>query len=90
MTLRRQLFLGISLICLMIFIGMAVLGISGTRAYLEEQLGSHAQDAASSLVHPLSQSLGSSDDVLAETQIATLFDRGYFQRIAVFSADGTL
>lgn len=90
MTLRRQLFFGISLICLVIFIGMAVLGISGTKAYLEEQLGSHAQDAASSLVHPLSQSLGSSDTVLAETQIATLFDRGYFQRIAIFSADGTL
>lgn len=88
MTLRRQLFLGISLIFLGAFVGLALLGVSGTRQYLEEQLGSHAQDAASSLVHPLSQSLGAGDRTLAETQVATLFDRGYFQRIAVLGNDG--
>ena len=88
MTLRRQLFLGISLIFLGVFVGLALLGVSGTRQYLEEQLGSHAQDAASSLVHPLSQSLGAGDRTLAETQVATLFDRGYFQRIAVLGNDG--
>lgn len=90
MTLRRQLFLGISLIFLGVFVGLAVLGVSGTRAYLEEQLGSHAQDAASSLVHPLSQSLGNGDLTLAETQVSTLFDRGYFQRIAVLGMDASV
>lgn len=88
MTLRRQLFLGISVIFLMVFVGLTVLGVSGTRKYLEEQLGSHAQDAASSLVHPLSQSLGAGDKTLAETQLSSLFDRGYFQRIAVLGMDG--
>lgn len=90
MTLKRQLFFGISLIFLCVIVGLAILGVSGTRAYLEEQLGSHAQDAASSLVHPLSQSLASADLTLAETQVASLFDRGYFQRIAVLSMDGAL
>lgn len=88
MTLRRQLFIGISVIFLMVFIGLAVLGISGTRKYLEDQLGSHAQDAASSLAHPLSQSLAAGDRTLAETQLSSLFDRGYFQRIAVLGMDG--
>jgi diguanylate cyclase (GGDEF)-like protein len=90
MTLRRQLFVGISVIFLVIFIGIAALGVSGTRAYLEEQLGSHAQDSASSLVHSLSQSLAEGDRVLAETQLATLFDRGYFQRMLVLSVDGAV
>ncbi|WP_083650967.1 bifunctional diguanylate cyclase/phosphodiesterase [Azonexus hydrophilus] len=90
MTLRRQLFLGISVIFLGVFIGLAILGVSGTRTYLEEQLGSHAQDAASSLVHPLSQSIGAGDRILADTQVATLFDRGYFQRIAVLGTDGAV
>lgn len=90
MTLRRQLFLGISVIFLGVFVGLAILGVSGTRTYLEEQLGSHAQDAASSLVHPLSQSLADGDMILAETQVATLFDRGYFQRIAILGLDGSV
>ncbi|MDD2884869.1 MAG: EAL domain-containing protein [Dechloromonas sp.] len=90
MTLRQQLFIGISIIFALIFAGLVWLGVSGTRAYLEEQLGSHAQDAASSLVHPLSQAQGEGDDVLAQTLVATLFDRGYFQRIAVLAADGRL
>lgn len=90
MTLRQQLFIGISIIFALIFAGLVWLGISGTRAYLEEQLASHAQDAASSLVLPLSQARGEGDEVLAQTLVATSFDRGYFQRIAILAADGSL
>lgn len=90
MTLRRQLFIGISMVFFGIFAGLVLLGVTGTQAYLEEQLGSHAQDAASSLVHPLSQSVGIGDRTLAQTQVASLFDRGYFQRIAVLAVDGSV
>lgn len=90
MTLRRQIFIAISVVFLGIFIVLTVLGIQGTRNYLEEQLGTHAQETASSLAHPLAQSLGKGDMALATTQLATLFDRGYFQRIAVLGTDGTV
>lgn len=88
MSLRQQLFLAISAIVLAIFLGLTWADVRSTRAYLEEQLGSHAQDAASALVHPLSVALGKGDLQLAETQVATIFDRGYFQRIVVLSLKG--
>ena len=85
MTLRRQLFLAISLVFLVVFAGLLFLGVKSTRNYLEQQLGSHAQDAATSLALPLSQSLGKGDTVLARTQVGSVFDRGYFKRIVVIS-----
>jgi hypothetical protein len=84
-TLRRQLFLAISLVFLVIFIGLLFLSIKSTRNYLEQQLGSHAQDAATSLTLPLSASLGKGDVILAQTQVESVFDRGYIKRIAVIS-----
>jgi diguanylate cyclase (GGDEF)-like protein len=88
MSLRRQLLIGISAIFFFVILGLGALGVSGTRNYLEEQLGSHAQEAATSLSHRLAQAIGSGDTVMAETLVATLFDRGYFQRIAVLGLDG--
>ena len=90
MTLRRQLFIAISLVFLVIFLGLMIVGINGTRDYLEQQLGSHAQDAASSLSLPLAQSLGKGDAGLANVQVTSMFDRGYFQRIAVIGIDGSV
>jgi diguanylate cyclase (GGDEF)-like protein len=89
MTLKRQLLGGISLVFLLVFLGLIVVGINGTRDYLEQQLGSHAQDAASSLSLPLAQSLGRGDTGLAAIQVASMFDRGYFQRIMVRGIDGS-
>lgn len=88
MTLRRQLFIAISGLFLLIFVVLMIFGVRGTRDYLEQQLGSHAQDAASSLSLPLAQSLGKNDPALANVQVASMFDRGYFQRIAVIGIDG--
>ncbi len=89
MTLKRQLLIGISAVFLLVFVGLIAVGIQSTRSYLEQQLGSHAQDAASSLSYPLSQSLGKGDAGLASIQVSTLFDRGYFQRITVRATDGS-
>ena len=44
--------IGVSLLVLLVASG------SGTRRYLEQQLASHAQDAATALSIPLAQSLG--------------------------------
>ena len=88
MTLRGQLFWGISVLFLVIVVGLMYLSVRGTRNYLEQQLGSHAQDAATALSIPLAQSLGTPDLVLAELQVASVFDRGFFQNITVLAARG--
>ena len=85
MTLRRQLFWGISLIFCFLFVGLVVQSVLSTRNYLQQQLGSHAQDAATSLSRGLSEALARNDRVLAETQVASFFDRGYFRSIQVLS-----
>lgn len=90
MRLRSQLFIAISLVFLLIFVGLMYVSVSATKGYLEEQLSSHAQDAANALAHSLAESLGKSDVSLAKTQVSTIFDRGYYQSILVLSATGSL
>src|SRR5471030_1783756 len=88
MTLRRQLFIVICSIFFIILAGLLLLSVSSTRDYLQQQLASHAQDAATSLSYPLADALAKDDKVLAEVQVLAMFDRGYFHKIEVRSADG--
>ncbi|MCX7177130.1 MAG: EAL domain-containing protein [Proteobacteria bacterium] len=90
MRLRNQLFVAISLVFLLIFFGFMYVSVSATKGYLEEQLGSHAQDAATSLSYPLAESLARSDVSLAKTQVSMVFDRGYYQKITVISPTGVI
>src|SRR5450830_648085 len=69
MTLRRQILAVISLVFLGILAGLLVFSVRGTRDYLEQQLASHAQDAATALSLPLAQSLGRDDKVLVEREL---------------------
>jgi len=89
MTLRRQLFSAIFCIFLIVFVGLLALSVNSTREYLQQQLASHAQDAATSLSYPLAEALAKEDKVLAGIQVSAMFDRGYFQKIVVRSADGS-
>jgi EAL domain-containing protein (putative c-di-GMP-specific phosphodiesterase class I)/GGDEF domain-containing protein len=68
-----------------------ILGVSlsGTRRYLEQQLASHAQDAATAMSITLVPSLAKGDTVLAQTQVMSVFDRGYYKRVDVLAADRT-
>ena len=88
MTLRRQILAVISLVFLGILAGLLVFSVRGTRDYLEQQLASHAQDAATALSLPLAQSMGRDDMVLVELNVASVFDRGFFKRIVVTDAKG--
>lgn len=90
MTLRRQLFLTLSALFLAVLAGLMMLNIKGTRDYLEQQLGSHAQDAATSLSLRLSQVMGRKDPVLNEMQVDSVFDRGYFQRIVLVDSQNVV
>ncbi|MBC3860844.1 EAL domain-containing protein [Undibacterium jejuense] len=59
-----------------------------TRDFLQQQLSSHAQDTAGSLSHDLATSLSRNDLVLAEVQLSSVFDRGYYQKIILFDVYG--
>lgn len=87
MSLRNQL-LGVLLsLIAAILVAIGWVSIQGTRSYLEQQLASHAQDAATALSVTLGQSMGKGDTVLAEAQVVSVFDRGYFKRIEVLGPD---
>ena len=88
MTLRRQLLLAISIIFFAVFIGLQMLSVLTTRDYLQQQLASHAQDAATALSRPLEEALVKNDQTLANIQISTLFDRGYYKKIVVLDPAG--
>ena len=88
MTLRRQLLIAISILFLLVFAGLQTLSILSTKDFLQQQLSSHAQDAASSLSHTLVEPLAANDRTLAEIQIAAMFDRGYYRQIILLSPDG--
>jgi hypothetical protein len=87
MTLRRQIFLVLSVLFFAVLAAVLAVSVSGTRQYLEQQLASHAQDAATAMSVTLGQALGKGDTVLAEAQVHSVFDRGYFKRIAVLGPD---
>ena len=88
MTLRRQLLLAISIIFFAVFLGLQTLSVLTTRDYLQQQLASHAQDAATALSRPLEEALVKNDQTLANIQISTLFDRGYYKKIVVLDPAG--
>lgn len=87
MSLRNQLLLALSALFLAVLTVIQAVSVVGTRSYLEQQLASHAQDAATTLSVTLSQSLGKSDVVLAQAQVLSVFDRGYYKRIEVLGTN---
>ncbi|MBI5909071.1 MAG: EAL domain-containing protein [Betaproteobacteria bacterium] len=88
MTLFKQLFFGASLLFLLVLAGVEAIYLSNARLYVQQQLESHSQDAATSLslwlatVHPFE------DRALIETVVNSTFDRGYYQSIRVVSVSG--
>ena len=49
MTLFRQLFLGSAVLFLVLLLGVEAIYLATARLYLQQQLESHSQDAATSL-----------------------------------------
>ena len=90
MSLRRQFSLAFLTLFLSLLLIVVMVSVSGTRRYLEQQLASHAQDAATALSLPLGQALGKDDLVLAQANVASMFDRGYFKSITVLGNDRSL
>jgi diguanylate cyclase (GGDEF)-like protein len=87
MRLSSQLIIGLSLGFLLLLLGLQGIYLVNARNYLQEQLGSHAQDSATSLSLLLADPLAANDMVLVEVSLSAVFDRGYFRRIAVLAAN---
>jgi len=88
MRLSRQLVLGVSIGFLLLLLGLEGIYLGNARSYLQQQLGSHAQDSATSLSLLLAEPLAAKDPVLTEVSVMAVFDRGYFRSIRVISANG--
>lgn len=89
-TLHGQLMRVMAVIFALAFGGVGAVHWNSTRAYLEQQLASHAQDAASSLALALSTTLQGEDLSQAEVTVMSLFDRGYYRSLTVRATDGTV
>lgn len=91
MRLSHQLFAGSALVFLVVLAAVFGSHVETSRVYLEKQLASHAQDAATSLAVALTASLrenGTRDMALAGTTVSAVFSRGYYRRIALLDQHG--
>ena len=88
MTLFKQLFYGASLLFLLVLAGVEAIYLTNARHYMQQQLESHSQDAATSLGLWLATIKPFEDRALIGTVVNTSFDRGYYQSIRVVSAKG--
>lgn len=88
MTLRRLLELAVSGLLLLLLLGTLSSNLYNLRQYMQAQLQSHAQDAATSLGLSLSTAVDASDLAVAGSMINAIFDSGYYQRIILADRDG--
>ncbi|MEJ1355060.1 MAG: EAL domain-containing protein [Candidatus Sedimenticola sp. (ex Thyasira tokunagai)] len=83
MTLSKQLIILIAALLLMVFVGTFLISVDNTRDYLEKQLASHAQDAATSLGLSISSHMAEGDLATVRSMTDVIFDRGYYRSIRV-------
>ena len=90
MSLQRQLFIVVSILLVLLFSGIMSLTTYISRAHLQQQLSSHATDAATSLSLILSEQAKTNDRAVMVSMIDTVFDRGYYERIQLRDMNGKL
>jgi diguanylate cyclase (GGDEF)-like protein len=89
MTLFKQLFLGSAILFLVLLLGLEAVYLANARKYVQGQLESQSQNAATSIAMSLGVRGSLANPALVETVIKPVFDRGYFQVIEVTSVNGT-
>lgn len=87
-TLRRQLILVISGLLFLLLLGNLSSNVYNLRQYMQWQLKSHAQDAATSLGLSLSTAVDARDTLTAGLIIDAIYDRGYYRSIVLYGLDG--
>jgi EAL domain-containing protein (putative c-di-GMP-specific phosphodiesterase class I)/GGDEF domain-containing protein len=88
MTLGRRLILTLSLMFLAMLVGVEAIYLRSAQRHLQDQLESHAQDAATSLGLSLGIVLARGDNAMAETVINAAFDRGFYERVEFLGPEG--
>ena len=88
MSLSKQLLILISILFLLIFAVNLALSISNTKAYLENEAQSHAQDTATSLGLSLSPYMKEPGDPTIKAMISAIFDMGYYGEIRLTDTNG--
>lgn len=90
MRLSSQIVVLLSLVLAAVFAGSFAVNVYHARAYLNQQLGAHAQDTATSLGLSMGQPLSRSDRAAIASIAGAIADRGYFRRIAVEQMNGAI
>lgn len=88
MSLSRQLITLIAVLVLLLFAGTFAISMHTMRGYLESQLGSHAQDAATSLGLSATSHVGQEDRALVTAMVNAIFHRGDYLVIRFEGLDG--
>lgn len=88
MTLSKQLVALIVTLLLLAFIGTFLVTVHNTRDYLEKQLESHAQDAATSLGLSISPYMAEMDVATITSMTDAIFDRGFYRAIHIEDMQG--
>ena len=88
MTLARQLVLLVCLLVAVLLGGSLLLSLGNARSYLEAQLASHAQDAATSLGLSASAHVQADDRAMVTAMVNAMFHRGDYLSIRFEDLDG--
>lgn len=88
MTLSRQLLMLLTALVLLLFAGTLTISVYNTRSYLESQLASHAQDAATSLGLSATTHVANDDKAMVTTMVNAMFHRGDYLSIRFENLDG--
>ena len=88
MTLSRQLIMLIVILVGLLFLGTLVISVHNTRDYLESQLGSHAQDAATSLGLSATSHVAEEDKAMVTAMVNAMFHRGDYLNIRFEDLNG--
>lgn len=87
MSLYKQLTVLIITLFLLIFAGTYWLNFSSTQAFLNRQMQSQVQDAATALGLTLMPYLEQEDVSGIQTTVNAIFDRGFYENISVYDYD---
>ncbi|NIC04217.1 bifunctional diguanylate cyclase/phosphodiesterase [Billgrantia bachuensis] len=88
MSLIKQLWLTITTLLLLAFVGSLLIGVTSSRHYIEQEIEIKNNDNANALA--LSMSQMEKDPVILELLLAAQFDTGHYQRIELRDAEGEI
>ncbi len=88
MSLSRQLTILVALLVASLFVGSFVISVHNARNYLESQLASHAQDAATSLGLSATAHVASGDRAMVTAMVNAIFHRGDYLSIRLEDLSG--